>query len=111
MDSFGVIADPTRRAILDLLAAGERPAGDLVAAFPALTQPAVSRHLRILRDARLVRVRPVAQQRVYGIAPDALRDVEAWVHRYRAFWGPRLDSLERHLAANPTPPPSPRKSR
>lgn len=99
MDAFAALADPTRRAMLDLLVGGERPAGDLVAAFPALSQPAISRHLRVLREAGLVLVTPRAQQRVYAIKPDAFAEMHAWIAKYQAFWPPRLDALERHLDA------------
>jgi DNA-binding transcriptional ArsR family regulator len=98
VDAFAAIADPTRRAILDLLARGELPAGDLVAAFPDLTQPAVSRHLRVLREADLVSVRPAGQQRLYSLRPETLREIEDWIARYRAFWPAKLDALGRHLA-------------
>lgn len=94
---FAAVSNPSRRRILDLLKAGERPAGELVAAFPALPQPAVSRHLRVLREAGLVSVSPRAQQRVYSLRPARLREVDAWVSLYREFWSSRLDSLEEHL--------------
>jgi DNA-binding transcriptional ArsR family regulator len=97
MDIFVAVAEPTRRAILDLLAEGERPAGELVAAFPALTQPAVSRHLRVLLDVGLVEVRPEAQRRIYALRPERLAELDAWLGRYRRFWAGRLDALERHL--------------
>ena len=76
---------------------GQRPAGELVAAFPTLPQPAVSRHLRILREAGLVAVSPRAQQRVYALQPARLREVDAWVSMYREFWSGRLGSLAEHL--------------
>lgn len=98
MDVFTAVADPTRRAMLDLLAGGERPAGDLVAAFPALTQPAVSRHLRVLREVGLVDVRAQAQRRVYALRPGPLSEVDAWLGRYRAYWARHLDAIEAHLA-------------
>ncbi len=97
MDVFSAIADPSRRAMLDLLAQGERPAGDLVKAFPRLTQPAVSRHLRVLREAGLVEVRPRAQQRIYVLRPDHLRELDQWISRYRQFWPQKLDALAEHL--------------
>jgi DNA-binding transcriptional ArsR family regulator len=96
-DVFAAVSNPTRRRILDLLKASERPAGDLVAAFPSLPQPAVSRHLRILREAGLVSVSPRAQQRVYSLRPAKLRELDAWVSLYREFWTGRLDALEEHL--------------
>ncbi len=98
MDVFQAIAEPTRRSILDLLALRERPAGDLVAVFPRLTQPAVSRHLKVLLNAGLVSVRPRAQQRIYSLKPERLEDLDLWLNRYRHFWSQRLDALETHLA-------------
>ncbi|MBI5287377.1 MAG: helix-turn-helix transcriptional regulator [Chloroflexi bacterium] len=99
MDVFGAVAEPTRRAVLDLLARRERPAGELVAAFPTLTQPAVSRHLRILRESRLVDVRADGTRRVYSLRPGALAELDRWLDTYRRFWDDRLDGLERHLDA------------
>jgi DNA-binding transcriptional ArsR family regulator len=99
VDVFEAVAEPTRRAVLDLLAGRERSAGELVSAFPALTQPAVSRHLRILRESRLVDVRIDGARRVYSLRPAALAELDRWLARYRRFWGGRLDDLERHLDA------------
>ncbi|MQA84179.1 MAG: metalloregulator ArsR/SmtB family transcription factor [Streptosporangiales bacterium] len=98
MDVFEAVAEPTRRRLLDLLTEGNRAAGELVAAFPSLTQPAVSRHLRILRDAGLVSVRTDAQRRIYGLRPNGLAELDAWLERYRLYWADHLDGLERHLA-------------
>lgn len=75
----------------------DRPAGELVEAFSSLPQPAVSRHLKVLREAELVRVSPQAQQRIYSIEPEGLKELDAWVSHYRGFWTGRLDSLARHL--------------
>lgn len=97
MDVFEAIAEPNRRALLDLLAEGERSAGDLVASLPSLTQPAVSRHLRILRDVGLVEVRPEAQRRIYALRPERLAELDRWLSRYRRYWSDHLDALERHL--------------
>lgn len=97
MDTFSAVADPTRRAMLDLLVEGERPAGDLVAAFKAISQPAVSKHLKVLRDAGLVSVRVHAQQRIYRLEPGALAGLDAWIEKYKAFWPERLDALEQYL--------------
>lgn len=97
VDVFAAVSNPTRRRILDLLKVRDRPAGELGAAFPALPQPAVSRHLKVLRLAGLVRVSPHAQQRVYALEADRLRELDAWVSRYREFWTERLDSLALHL--------------
>jgi len=97
MDVFEAVADPTRRAVLELLAARERSAGELVAAFPALTQPAVSRHLRVLRESKLVDVRADGTRRVYSLRPAGLSELDRWIERYRRFWAERLDGLEAHL--------------
>jgi DNA-binding transcriptional ArsR family regulator len=97
VDTFEAIAEPTRRAVLDLLLEGERSAGDLVAAFPRLTQPAVSRHLRVLREAGLVTVRAEAQQRIYALEPARLAAVYNWLDRYRVYWAAHLTNLEQHL--------------
>jgi DNA-binding transcriptional ArsR family regulator len=93
---FEVIAEPNRRRILDLLAEGERPVGELVKRV-ALSQPAVSKHLRTLREAGLVDVRGEAQRRVYRVRPQPLQAVDDWLSPYRRMWQERLDDLERHL--------------
>ena len=95
---FSAVSNPDRRRILDLLRGGGRPAGELVAAFPGVPQPAISRQLRVLRQAGLVEVSPRAQQRVYSLKADRLREVDAWVSYYRGFWAGRLDSLSSHLS-------------
>src|SRR5690242_8939728 len=97
MDVYIAVAEPTRRAILDLLATRERPAGELVAAFPNVTQPAISRHLRILLDVGLVTVRPESQRRIYSLHAERMREIDVWLERYRGFWSDRLDALEHHL--------------
>jgi DNA-binding transcriptional ArsR family regulator len=97
VDIFVALADHTRRGMLDLLTEGERPAGDLVAAFPALTQPAVSRHLRVLREVGLVAVRTQAQHRIYSLRADRLAEVDAWLSRYRQYWARHLDAISDHL--------------
>jgi DNA-binding transcriptional ArsR family regulator len=94
--TFEVIAEPTRRRILDLLVDGERPVGDLVAEL-AMSQPAVSRHLRVLREAGLVRTRTDAQRRVYRLDPEPLAALDDWLQPYRQLWAASLDSLARHL--------------
>jgi len=98
MDVFSIVAEPTRRAIVDLLGSRDRTAGELVDSFPDLTQPAVSRHLRLLRESKLVRVRIAAQKRIYSLQPERLSEIDAWIGRYRHFWSGRLDALEGHLA-------------
>ena len=97
VDVFTVLAEPTRRAVLDLLADGERTAGDLASAAPGLTQPAVSRHLRVLREAGLVQVRAAGQHRVYRLDARPLSDVEQWLSRYRRHWSGALDRLTENL--------------
>lgn len=96
---FEAIADPTRRHILELLADGERTAGELAAAFPT-SRPAVSRHRRVLREAGHVRWRGDAQRRVYRLDPGPLSEVDAWLDRYRRFWSDRLDALGDHLRSH-----------
>lgn len=94
---FDVLSDPTRRRILDLLRRGERPVGGLVDALE-MSQPAVSRHLRVLREAGLVDVRVDAQRRIYRLRPGPLRELDEWLEPYRLLWSGRLDELERHLS-------------
>jgi DNA-binding transcriptional ArsR family regulator len=96
MDAFEAIAEPNRRRILDLLRAGERPAGDVVEAMD-ISQPGVSKHLKLLRESGLVRVRVDGKRRLYSLAPQHFAAIEAWLEPYRAFWRGRLDSLEGHL--------------
>lgn len=93
---FEVLAEPNRRRILDLLRVEERPVGDLVAELE-VSQPAVSKHLRILRDAGLVEARTDAQRRIYRVRAEPLRDLDAWLGPYRQLWAARLDDLARHL--------------
>ena len=97
---FTVLAEPTRREILDLLRDGERPVGDLVEHL-RISQPAVSKHLRVLREAGLVDVRADAQRRLYRLRPEPLAEVDAWLTPYRRLWNRSLDKLERHLEENP----------
>lgn len=96
MSPFEALAEPNRRRILDLLREGERPAGDLVDALD-LTQPGVSKHLRLLREAGLVSVRPDGQRRLYRLEPRPLAELDAWLAPFRQFWADRLDALEDHL--------------
>jgi DNA-binding transcriptional ArsR family regulator len=98
--AFEVLAEPNRRRILDLLRVAERPVGDLVAEL-AVSQPAISKHLRILREAGLVDVRPDAQRRLYRVRAEPLRAVQEWLEPYRQLWESRLDDLEQHLDAMP----------
>jgi DNA-binding transcriptional ArsR family regulator len=94
--TFDVLAEPNRRLILALLLESERPVGELVDVM-AVSQPAVSKHLRVLRQAGLVEVRTDAQRRVYRLRADPLRAVDEWLQPYRRLWASRLDALERHL--------------
>lgn len=89
--------------MLELLADGERAAGELVAAMPALTQPGVSRHLRVLREAGLVEVHPDGQRRIYALREDGLIELDGWIRQLRRFWASRLDVLEHHLSTTPQP--------
>ncbi len=91
---FAAIADPTRRAILDAIRSEERSAGDIADLFP-VSRPAISRHLRVLRQAGLVRERRAAQSRFYRLDPAPLRDVDRWLDAYKVFWAARLQSLKR----------------
>ena len=98
--TFEVLAEPNRRRILDLLRSEERAVGALVDDL-AISQPAVSKHLRVLREAGLVDVRVDAQRRLYRVRPEPLRELDAWLAPYRVMWADRLDDLERHLDAMP----------
>ena len=94
--TFELVAEPTRRRILDLLREQARPVGELVKLL-GLSQPGVSKHLRVLREAGLVRVRRDAQRRWYELEPAPLAELDEWLEPYRQLWEHRLDSLERHL--------------
>ena len=96
MDAHAALGDPTRRRIVELLAERDHAAGELAAQFP-VTRPAASRHLRVLREAGLVRARGEAQRRVYSLEPAPLAEVDAWLARYRGFWTNRLDALDTQL--------------
>lgn len=96
MSAFAAVAEPSRRAILELLRQREHAVGELVDRLQ-LSQPGVSKHLRVLRDAGLVRVRPDGRTRWYGLRAEPLAELDAWLEPYRGFWGDRLDALERHL--------------
>jgi len=91
------LADGTRRRIVEMLAERDRTAGELADAFE-ISRPGVSRHLRVLREAGLVRAEPVAQRRIYRLDPQPLAELDAWLHRYRGFWTQRLDALETEIA-------------
>ena len=96
MSAFQVLAEPHRRHILDLLRDGERSVNELVLGL-GLSQPGVSKHLRVLREAGLVPVRVDGQRRLYGQRPQPLTELDEWLEPYRRFWGDRLDALEQHL--------------
>lgn len=101
MTAYAALAEPHRRQILDLLRGGERSVTDLVERLGDLSQPGVSKHLRILRDAGLVRARARGKQRLYALNAKPLQDVDAWLEPYREHWGGALDALERHLEETP----------
>jgi DNA-binding transcriptional ArsR family regulator len=94
---FHALSDPTRRRLLEELAAGARPAGKLAESFSS-SRPAVARHLRVLRDAGLVRVRPQGRERVYALDGRPLKSVARWIDRYEAFWNERTDEPGEHAA-------------
>jgi DNA-binding transcriptional ArsR family regulator len=96
---FRAIADPTRRAILDRLRAGPANAGALAADFRS-SRPAISKHLRVLREARLVTDTAIGRERLYAISPVPLQGVVGWLEGYRGFWESSLDRLKRHLEGN-----------
>ena len=96
MEAFTVLSEPARRRMLDLLRDGERPVGELVKEL-RMSQPGVSKHLRVLRDAGFVRVRVDGQRRRYSVDPAPLAEVDAWLMPYRVLWASSLDRLGRHL--------------
>ena len=91
--TFQALADPTRRALLDLLRRGSQPAGQIAGAFP-ISRPAISRHLRLLRRAHLVREHREGRNRVYQLNPEPLRAVDSWLEQYRSFWSASLANLK-----------------
>jgi DNA-binding transcriptional ArsR family regulator len=98
--AFDVLGDPVRRRILELLADGERAAGDVGAVIQAefgISQPGVSQHLRVLRENGFTTVRAVGTRRLYAVDPTPLQEVDAWLDRYRRFWNQRLDALATEL--------------
>jgi DNA-binding transcriptional ArsR family regulator len=98
--AYAALAEPHRRQILDLLRHGERSVTDLVGRL-SLSQPGVSKHLRVLREAGLVDVRREGRRRWYGLRAQPLAEVDAWLEPYRGHWSGRLDALERHVEDNP----------
>ena len=102
MNVFGALADPTRAEIVDALAGGDRTVNEIVRLFE-ISQPSISRHLRVLREAGLVRVEPEGRKRIYRLDPAPLREIDGWLERYRKFWARKLDALESHLDQETTP--------
>src|SRR5215813_3364689 len=101
MHAFDILGDPVRRRILELLANGEQTAGAITAVIRAefgISQPAVSQHLRVLREYGFTTVRPDGARRLYAVAPASLQEVAVWLERFQGFWGQRLDALETELA-------------
>ncbi|TDE97390.1 ArsR family transcriptional regulator [Occultella glacieicola] len=101
MHAFDILGDPVRRRILELLAAGERASGAISVVITeefGISQPAVSQHLRVLRDAGFATVRPEGTRRIYAVAEEPLREVDAWLETFRATWQPRLDALGTEIA-------------
>jgi DNA-binding transcriptional ArsR family regulator len=103
---FAVLAEPTRRRILDLLRERPRLVGEIGAEL-GLSQPGTSKHLRVLREAGLVEVQPDAQRRRYALRAEPLAELDAWLAPYRRFWNRRIDALERELDRMPDPAPDP----
>jgi DNA-binding transcriptional ArsR family regulator len=102
MSPLTALGDPTRRQIVEMLALRELTAGEIVKAF-SLTAPAISQHLKVLREAKLVKVRAEGQKRIQSLDPEGLAEIEAWTKRMRTFWEGRLDALEQELRKNSTP--------
>jgi DNA-binding transcriptional ArsR family regulator len=96
--TFQALADPTRRAVLDLLRRGSQPAGEIAGAFP-VSRPAISKHLRLLRRAQLVQEHREGRHRVYQLNPEPLRAVDSWLDQYRRFWSVSLTSLKQFVEA------------
>ena len=96
--TFQALADPTRRAVLDLLRRGSQPAGQIASAFP-VSRPAISKHLRLLRRAHLVREHREGRHRVYQLNPEPLRIVDSWIEQYRQFWSASLNNLKNFVEA------------
>ena len=101
MNAFEVLGDPVRRRILELIADSERSSGTVSAAIQkefGISQPAVSQHLRVLRDAGFATVRPEGTRRMYAVSPGALRDVDTWLNRFRRTWTPHMEALATEVA-------------
>ena len=101
MHAFDVLGDPVRRRILELLASGEHTSGEVVEVVGGefgISQPAVSQHLRVLRDSGFATVRAAGTRRIYAVDPSGLREVDGWLEQFRGFWEQRLDALDTELA-------------
>jgi DNA-binding transcriptional ArsR family regulator len=107
---YAVIAEPNRRAILNLLVASQRSVGEIERQL-GMTQPVVSKHLRVLRDAGFVEATVDAQRRLYRLKPEPLQEVDAWLAPFRELWTKHIDALESYLDRMDTPPPKKRKKR
>ena len=107
--TFQALADPTRRAVLDLLRRGAQPAGQIAEAFP-VSRPAISKHLRLLRRAHLVREHREGRHRVYQLNPEPLRAVDSWLDQYRNFWSANLASLKQFVEAEHTKETKPHRT-
>jgi DNA-binding transcriptional ArsR family regulator len=103
MQALSVLADPTRRRIVEMLAHGAMSSGDIAGHFD-VTAPAISQHLKVLREAKLVRVRAEAQKRFYELDPTGVNELTEWISRIRGFWSRKLDALEEELRKSTTPP-------
>ena len=107
---FGIIADPNRRVILGLLVKSERSVGEIEQRL-RMTQPTVSKHLRVLREAGFVEVTVDAQRRLYRLSPEPLQELEEWLAPFREFWSKHVDALERHLDRIDQPKSAKKKTR
>lgn len=107
---FGIIADPNRRAILGLLVKSEHSVGEIEQRL-RMTQPTVSKHLRVLREAGFVEVTVDAQRRLYRLSPEPLQELEEWLAPFREFWSKHVDALERHLDRIDQPKSAKKKTR
>src|SRR6059058_5105748 len=110
MQSFEIIAEPNRRAILSLLVSSEQTVGEIERQL-GMTQPTVSKHLRVLRDAGFVESTVDAQRRLYRLKPEPLQELDAWLSPFRRFWSAHVDALERHLDRMDPPKPTKRKTK
>jgi DNA-binding transcriptional ArsR family regulator len=107
---FEIIAEPNRRAILSLLVASEQSVGEIERQLH-MSQPTVSKHLRVLRDAGIVESTVDAQRRLYRLKPEPLQEIDAWLEPFRRFWSAHIDALERHLDRMDSPDPAKKKTR